>query len=386
MQRRVGWTHNVEKATHTRVSQALLFANAIPTPKRSETEVSVRIAIGAILRNEAPYLLEWIAHHRALGVQEFFLADNVSIDGTSELLSELDRQGWVHRIPFPDPPNGQAQTEAYAHIYERIGSSVDWIAFIDGDEFIVTEAPDLPTYISSVVRPDVGAVSLNWAIYGSSGLVSADARPVLQRFRCRAKRDEFKNRHYKSIVRAGLDADVRHPHHPGLPHGFLLVDAAGNGQAVSKVPGIANAVEWRGARINHYVIKSFAEFKAKQTRGPVNKSDPSRPDDFFSEHDLNDEIDPVADHTVERMLRDKAAIELNLSLARKYHALLQTAGSLNIDLQKAHSDTQSLRHQVDAIYNSTSWRVSAPLRWAKKMLIGNAPTKQPAGPHGDSTG
>jgi hypothetical protein len=274
----------------------------------------VRIAIGAILKNEAPYLLEWIAYHRAIGVREFFLADNLSTDGTSELLADLDRRGWVHRVPFPDPEGGRAQTEAYAHIYETFGSSVDWIAFIDGDEFIVTESADLPTYLSSVVRPDVGAVSLNWAVYGSSGLHSPDGRPVLERLHSRAKRDEVKNLHYKSIVRTGLDADVRHPHHAGLPSGYLNVDSTGNTLAVSETEGISDAVEWRGARINHYVVKSFAEFKAKQGRGRADKSVPPRPDSFFAEHDFNDEFDPVASHLVELMLEERAAIEQDISI------------------------------------------------------------------------
>ena len=52
-----------------------------------------RVAIAAIFRNEHPYVLEWIAHHRALGVAQFYIADNVSDDGTSELLQALDALG-----------------------------------------------------------------------------------------------------------------------------------------------------------------------------------------------------------------------------------------------------------------------------------------------------
>ncbi|MFG1358490.1 glycosyltransferase family 2 protein [Xanthobacter pseudotagetidis] len=49
----------------------------------------MKIAICAIVRDEAPYVLEWVAHHRALGFDHIFVFDNESRDGTSELLDSL---------------------------------------------------------------------------------------------------------------------------------------------------------------------------------------------------------------------------------------------------------------------------------------------------------
>ncbi len=42
----------------------------------------VKIAIGAIVKNEAPYLREWVAYHKAVGVDAFIIGDNDSTDGT----------------------------------------------------------------------------------------------------------------------------------------------------------------------------------------------------------------------------------------------------------------------------------------------------------------
>jgi hypothetical protein len=53
------------------------------------------LAIAAPVRGEAPYLLEWIAYHRVLGIRAFLLADNGGDDdkATSKLLQVLhDRQ------------------------------------------------------------------------------------------------------------------------------------------------------------------------------------------------------------------------------------------------------------------------------------------------------
>jgi len=47
----------------------------------------------AVARNEAPYLLEWIAHYRVLGFEQITIYDNESNDGTSRILAPLARAG-----------------------------------------------------------------------------------------------------------------------------------------------------------------------------------------------------------------------------------------------------------------------------------------------------
>ena len=42
--------------------------------------MKVTLAIAAIFRDEAPYLKEWIEFHRAVGVERFYLFDNLSTD------------------------------------------------------------------------------------------------------------------------------------------------------------------------------------------------------------------------------------------------------------------------------------------------------------------
>ena len=101
-----------------------------------------RLAIGAIIKNEAPYLLEWIAYHRVLGVERFFIADNGSTDGGSPLLAALDAAGLVRHLPFPDRPGERPQLPAYRAILAAHGHEADWIAFIDADEFLAPSSLD----------------------------------------------------------------------------------------------------------------------------------------------------------------------------------------------------------------------------------------------------
>ena len=50
----------------------------------------LKIAVCAIFKDEAPYLLEWLAFHKMIGVDLFFLYDNDSSDGGSELIPRSD--------------------------------------------------------------------------------------------------------------------------------------------------------------------------------------------------------------------------------------------------------------------------------------------------------
>lgn len=58
------------------------------------------IAIGAIFKNEYPYVTEWLAYHKAIGFNKFYIVDNISNDGTSELLVKLHERGEIVRIEY----------------------------------------------------------------------------------------------------------------------------------------------------------------------------------------------------------------------------------------------------------------------------------------------
>ena len=96
--------------------------------------------IGAIFKNEGPYILEWVAYHRALGIDRFFVADNGSDDGSSEFLAALDRAGVLDHIP-PGYARPAAAAARLCRDLRRHGAQADWIAFIDADEFLWPAPP-----------------------------------------------------------------------------------------------------------------------------------------------------------------------------------------------------------------------------------------------------
>lgn len=248
------------------------------------------ISIGAIFKNECPFIIEWLAYHMTLGITDFHIADNISTDGSSELLYYLDKTGLIKRIEYPTQDNTPPQLGAY----EKILSTLDdnkWIAFIDADEFIAPRDYEdgLEPLNSLLCNKENGAISLNWAVYGSSHSILPDSGLVIDRFTKRAAEDHPVNKHYKSIVRAGdVVSTGTNPHAFKIkPEKRFIIP---NGAVQQHVDGISEVIDWSIIRLNHYVIKSKSEFfnkKAARGRATTLKESAGRNAKFFSNHDLN---------------------------------------------------------------------------------------------------
>lgn len=284
----------------------------------------LRLAIGAILKNEGPYILEWVAYHRVLGVDRFFLADNGEgegrDDGSAALLAALDRAGIVDRMPFPGEPGRPPQLPAYAEILRRHGAEADWIAFIDADEFLLPAPPRRslrPILAAFESRPGAGAVTVNWAVYGSSGETAARPGLVVERFAARDGDDSPLHRHYKTILRPRAFAGLHQtPHLFHLLPGTYPVHA--DGRPVRTIPGdppgVSEAAVWTPLRLNHYVVKSREEFlRRKQPRGRATTAEKRGPG-FFDAHDRNLVVDPTPDWLVEATRAEKRRLLLRLWL------------------------------------------------------------------------
>jgi len=72
------------------------------------------LAICATIKDEAPYIPEWIEFHRGVGVEHFFLYDNLSSDGSKEVLEPWVRAGLVTLSGCSIPFEQGGQNWAYA--------------------------------------------------------------------------------------------------------------------------------------------------------------------------------------------------------------------------------------------------------------------------------
>lgn len=257
-------------------------------------------SIAAIFKNEGPYILEWIAAHKALGVDHFFIANNGSVDGSDELLRALSDIGVITYFDFEVPVDISPQIPCYEYIVKRFGCKSKWIAFIDADEIIFpTENHiSLVDYIDSIDSDDLGILALNWSIFGSSDEEYYKNEFVVERFKKRANRDFGINRHYKPILKADAFYSMC-----GTTHDFNLKDGYKirhiDGSDLSYRPqrrGVSDKMIWSPFRLNHYLLKSKEEFTLRKSRnGDAAVLGRSKGRGYFLKHDKNDVFDDLSE-------------------------------------------------------------------------------------------
>jgi hypothetical protein len=237
--------------------------------KRDDMAAPPTLAICAILRDERRYLLEWIAYHQLLGVSRFLLFDNQSADGSQLVLAELKRLGLLDavRVEGRGPP---VQPTAYLAGAQFLAGKVDFVAFIDLDEFLVA-APDLPSQLADTPA-DVGAIGVCQTVFGSNAQARYASDLVISRFTARAQDERAEHRWVKIIARPEAVAAFTSSHSVTLTQGWQAMTDGGPFVAAA-YPGQANRICHARIRLHHYMLKSREEFSWKRQRGALSDAD-----------------------------------------------------------------------------------------------------------------
>lgn len=244
----------------------------------------MRLSICAILRNEAPYLREWIEFHRIVGVKRFYLFENNSDDDWRSALAHYVSSGTVEVTEWPVP--SPAQVPAYHDFARRHMGREEWVAFIDCDEFLFSPAAATVTEVlEQATFNGFGAVAVNWMCFGSSGHEQCTDRLVTERFTWRPTDNFGTNAFYKCIVRMDrLDSVGLNAHLFNVRGGTFNQ----HGKPVTNTYSFPPVHE--PLRINHYVTKSRGEFVRRIAHGRVDQRCTRDPREFdvYQARDVED--------------------------------------------------------------------------------------------------
>jgi len=135
-------------AANTRNESSVRLLERRATADRSERAVASprpwpvrdpRIAIVTCMKDEGPFILEWIAWHKAAGVTDIVVFTNDCTDGTDSLLDRLADMGEVVHLPNPALATGSTAFQPIALAYAehlRTLREADFFISMDVDEFI----------------------------------------------------------------------------------------------------------------------------------------------------------------------------------------------------------------------------------------------------------
>jgi len=265
--------------------------------------------IVCLIRDEAPYLLEWIAWYKLIGADRLVFYDNDSQDGGSSLLRRLDVKGEVRYIPWPDIPETSPQFRAYSHAIAAC--ETEWIGFFDADELLVLPRHKRLADFLAGFPGSCSAIGINQRVVGCNGQRDFAPGLVAERFPLGSNETLWFNLWIKTIARSSL---IESPgiHAPSLQDGRFL-NADGD-DLVLEEGQRSKTVSHTTAYYNHYILKSVQEFLKKRARGPGSPTPEARArsekysDAFFKAHNVALFPDPTIEAFLPKLKAERARL------------------------------------------------------------------------------
>ena len=246
----------------------------------------------ASMRNEGPFIVEWVTWYRMLGFRRIVVVTNDCADRSCALLDALEDARWVQHLRV-EVPAGKSITgvKLAAARATRAVSRADWVMVCDADEFLVIHkgcgklADLLPED-----APFLG-MSINWRVFGTDGHVRFEDGLVHRQFLGAVARTRALSGWLKSIHRhsgwfkalgehgpVGLQLDRTKP--AWGDEAMVWVDSASRpldrwhpDAPYLRVMNAADATH-EVAQINHYMLRSAETFGLKAgTLSPVARKD-----------------------------------------------------------------------------------------------------------------
>lgn len=268
----------------------------------------MRITAILCIRNEAAFLLDWLAWHRAAGITDFVVASNDCADGSDTLLDALQARGWLTHIRNP-APHGKGGIQFKALKRAKGAEAVkraDWLLPLDIDEFVNVHTGDrtLPALIAAL--PEATAITLTWRLFGNAGVVHYEDTPLPVQFTRAAPLDmpwPWRAAMFKTLYRNDGTYRALGVHRPRNPNDKKLAQARwydGEGRlldaqfATRRIFSNFGQSNHKLVQLNHYPLGAMESFVLKADRGRAVHSDHRLGLDYWVERNFNTEPDHSA--------------------------------------------------------------------------------------------
>lgn len=234
------------------------------------------------VKDEGPFLVEWVAHHLVVGFDRICIASNDCSDGSDRLLDAMDRAGLIRHVPNPVPPGEIPQHAGYARI--RATEPLDraeWLMMLDADEFLNIHAGSHRVQdLTALAAGDADIIALSARTFSDAPEVNWRPGPVTALFPMALPARHKANKAVKTLTRLPRRFRGIHNHHmigwKRKPEPIRLL-RAGDGARIELDPEIplfkvlrnfaTDQIGHRLAQYNHYAIRTWDSFALRRLRG-----------------------------------------------------------------------------------------------------------------------
>lgn len=257
------------------------------------------------VRNEGAFLLEWLAHHRAVGFTDFLVFSNDCRDGTDTMLDRLAEMGWLRHCRNEGPFDKRGIQFTALKQAERldIGQSTDWILPLDVDEFVNIHTGDHTLAALLAALPAATAITLTWRLFGNGGLRSYTDTSITEAFtRCApvAMFWPWRSAMFKTLYRNDGTYGKLGVHRPRAPDPDKLSNARwfdGEGRELGdqfktrRLFSNYGRSNYKLVQLNHYPLGAMESYVLKADRGRAVHSDHMLGMDYWVDRNFNTETD-----------------------------------------------------------------------------------------------
>lgn len=286
----------------------------IDTPFPDEKPPSSNAIIVGCMKNEAPYIVEWVAYHRQIGFDGFLIYTNDCSDGTDAILDRLQTLGYVqHRNNDEWKGQSPQQHALNMSLKEKILRDAAWVAHIDVDEFVNIRVGNGTVADLLAQMPDATNIAMTWRLFGHNGVERLQDDLVIAQFDHAAPRycpKPHTNWGFKTMTRNLGTYEKLSCHRPTKPVKDRL-DALrwynGSGKVMSAQ---YHEKGWRSDRanigydlvqLNHYALRSAEAFLVKRQRGRALHVDRSIGLSYWMRMDWNSHPDMTIKRNIPRV-------------------------------------------------------------------------------------
>ncbi|WP_340247099.1 glycosyltransferase family 2 protein [Sulfitobacter pontiacus] len=290
-----------------------------------------------MMKDEAPFLLEWYAHHLAVGFTKILVYTNDCSDGTDDMLIRLEELGlgYHRRNDIPEGVKPQPSAMKYAQAEPKVAEA-DWILMFDADEFLCINYGDGTLDPMLDAGGDANGIVITWRIFGSGNVVDWSRDPVTEQYLYAAPPTWNKGWGVKTLFKFDPDKWKIGIHRPSIKNKHLetgFPDTVkwlnGSGQPMEdyfKFRGwrsIRRTVGYQWAQMNHYAVKSIDSYAIRKFRGNVNNKKDKYNADYWSLQDRNEVYDDKILRYTERRKQIMDELLTDPVLSRLHNAAIE---------------------------------------------------------------
>lgn len=232
----------------------------------------MKTCICCIIKDEQPYLKEWLDYNLNVGFDTIYLYEDFNSKSHKDIVSQYDENKVILTlVETIDECKGNfaaRQYNTYMYHLNKYKTEYDWIAFFDIDEFIKFDN-DYSLHKLLNEFKDYEGVSLYWRNYGANGLLSRDMNKGVEETFCNdnnIKEIPFSTLlyDYKTIVNTKLCYRLQSVHKSRLSYNTNYKKMDIRYKLCEKT--------YDKAWINHYFTKSWEEFLNLRRRGDLSRN------------------------------------------------------------------------------------------------------------------